>query len=384
MGRWGSFEVVALLILAPCVLLLGCGKSGGGSQGGLVTPSVNVVRIDARETDNNMEITGVVIPERQVEIRSRASGLVTSRRFKGGDSVTIGQLLFTIDPATYRTDEINARAALAQAQAALVQSQGDVDRYRPLLPDNAISGQTYDQAVALTTQNRAVVEARRAGLRQAGLNLSYTEIRSPIAGVIDEPKVDLGSLVTAGDTSLDVVSTLDPILVLFSLPEADYVRYVRASGANVATPERIPLTIILPDGSNYSLAGHIYAVSRTIADTGTLTIRGVFQNPSHLLRPGLNVRVVLPIAAPAPALLAPQRSVGDLLGRKYVYVVGPKDIVEQRFVTLGATVGELQVVQSGLRPGETVIIDGLQLAQPGKPVKATLTAMPSAAAAPGT
>jgi membrane fusion protein (multidrug efflux system) len=367
-----------LATAAACLGLQACG--GHTPSQSVAPPQVNVARVVERQSTNYVQMTGVVAPDQQVEIRSRTSGLVTSRPFKGGDNVSAGQLLFSIDKTAYLNDVLNARATLAQAQAALAQSQGDVKRYTALLPDNAIPRQTYDQAVSVTAQNQAVVQARDAALRQARLNLSQTEIRSPISGQIDQPKVDVGSIVSAGDTILDVVSTLDPVMVQFSLPEADYVRYARAYGLQPDQNRGVPLSLILPDGSRYPTAGRVDAISRTIADTGTLTIRGLFENANHLLRPGLTVRVELPVAAPSVTVQIPQRAVGDLLGRKYVNVVGAGNIVEQRFVTLGPTIGDQQVVASGLKPGELIVVDGLQSAEPGKPVAPT--SLPSASAPP--
>ncbi len=372
---------LALLATAAAGLgLQGCGGRTAPSQSA-GPPQVNVTRVVERQSTNYVQTTGVVAPNKQVEIRSRTSGLVTSRPFEGGDNVSAGQLLFSIDKTAYLNDLLNARAALAQAQAALAQSQGDVKRYTALLPDNAIPRQTYDQAVSVTAQNQAMVQAREAALRQARLNLSQTEIRSPIAGQIDQPKVDVGSIVSAGDTILDVVSTLDPVIVQFSLPEADYVRYARTYGLRPDKNRRVPLSLILPDGSRYATTGHVDAISRTIAGTGTLTVRGVFANANQLLRPGLTVRVELPVAAPSVMVQVQQRAVGDLLGRKYVDVVGARNIVEQRFVTLGPTIGDQQVVASGLKSGELIVVDGLQSAEPGKPVAPTTLLSASAPSA---
>jgi membrane fusion protein (multidrug efflux system) len=357
-----------------------CGPSAPG-----VEPSViaNAIRVSSHEAARTLDVVGIVQPYQQSDLRGRVSGLVTARFFQGGQGVKTGDLLYTIDPTQYQENIANARADLAQAKAAYSQSSGDVTRYGSLLKQHAVAGQIYDQAVSVAAQNAAVVAARQTALQLAKLALSYTKIVSPIAGQIDTPSVDVGSLVTAGQTLLGTVSTLDPVYVEFSVPEGAAIAFALQHNlpATQAAPSNMPpVTMVLPNGTIYPQTGKIGFAARTIATTGTLTIRAIFQNPARILRPGLNIRVRVQIGGLPHALLIPQRAIGDLLGRKYVFVAGANHIVEQRMVTLGPVVGDLQVVADGLKHGETVIVDGLQFVKIGQPIKVKIVPLESSGA----
>ena len=374
-------------LISTCIILaaaLSCASCGPDDSTKKTAPevSVNAVRVSGASVPATLEVVGIVSAYQQADLRSRVTGLVTARLFKGGQAIKTGQLLYTIDPTTYRNDVANADAALAQARAALAQAQADMGRYSRLLKSEAIARQTYDQAVSTAKQASAVVAARETSLRLAQLNLSYTRITSPLDGQIDNPQVDVGSMVTAGQTMLGTASTLNPVYVNFSVPEAVFVSYTlqhAGTGAQPGKPPAMPVNILLPDGTPYSLTGQMETGARTIASTGTYSIQAVFENPSQVLLPGMNVRVKVVGGQLSGAILIPQRAIGDLLGRKYVYVVGPKNIVEQRMIDLGAVVGELQAVQKGLKDGDVVVSDGLQFIRPGAAVKVKLVPLVSSA-----
>ena len=339
-------------------------------------PRVNVMEVVQREATVTGSAVGEVRAFREVELRPQVSGTVRSIHFKPGQRVTEGELLFVIDPRPYEASLAKEQAALADAQATLARARQDVERYKPLLPENAIPRATYDAAVAEMKSAEAAVRQRQAAIRQLRLDVQNTEVRSPVTGQIGIQQVEVGGLATAQQTVLATVSTVDPVYVEFSVTEADYVRYVRAAEARKAagnTARTNPVELTLPDGSEYPQRGTVAFAERAISGaTGTLAVRAQFENPQRLLRPGMNVRVRLVYEQVPDALLVPQRAVTELLGRQFVTVVGEGNKAEQRPVELGERVGELWIVKSGLKPGERVIVDGTQKAPPGTVVAPTL------------
>jgi membrane fusion protein (multidrug efflux system) len=332
-----------------------------------------VVQRDATVTG---EAVGEVIAFRSVELRPQVTGTVRSIHFDPGQRVQEGELLFVIDPRPYEASLAKEQAALADAQATLARARQDVERYKPLLPENAIPRATYDAAVAEAKSAEAAVRQRQAAIRQLRLDVQNTEVRSPVTGQIGIQQVEVGGLASAQQTVLATVSTVDPVYVEFSVPEADYVRYVRgaekrkAAGGSAAAN---PVTLTLPDGSEYPHPGKVVFAERAISGaTGTLGVRAQFENPKRLLRTGLNVRVRLVYDQVPDAVLVPQRAVTELLGRQFVSVVGGDNRAEQRPVELGERVDGMWIVGSGLKPGERVIVDGTQKAPPGSVVAPTL------------
>ena len=356
---------VATLILAAC--------KEAPPPPAPMAPEVVVETLAGRTTPLTVDVVAEVKAYREVDIYSRVSGQLVKQAFKPGQKIKDGDLLFSIDPRAYDEAIIDAQAKLAEAEAVLARARQDVARYKPLLPDNAIPRQTYDQAVASEQQNAAVVKARRAGLERARLDRSYAEVRSPISGQIGLQKLEVGALATAGQTVLATVSTLDPVVAYFSIAEVDYLNLAkrfmqeRKEGKGEA---KNPIELILADGSVYGETGEIDFADRALnAATGTLTLRAVFRNPSGLLRPGMNTRVRIVYEVAQDALLIPQKAVTELLGKQFVAVVGEGDKVEQRPITTGARIGELWLVRSGLKAGERIVVEGVQKAQAGVVVK---------------
>ena len=356
---------VATLILAAC--------KEAPPPPAPMAPEVVVETLAGRTTPLTVDVVAEVKAYREVDIYSRVSGQLVKQAFKPGQKIKDGDLLFSIDPRAYDEAIIDAQAKLAEAEAVLARARQDVERYKPLLPDNAIPRQTYDQAVASEQQNAAVVKARRAGLERARLDRSYAEVRSPISGQIGLQKLEVGALATAGQTVLATVSTLDPVVAYFRIAEVDYLnlakRFMQEREAG-KSEDKSPIELILADGSVYGEAGAIDFADRALnAATGTLTLRAVFPNPSGLLRPGMNTRVRIVYEVAQDALLIPQKAVTELLGKQFVAVVGEGDKVEQRPITTGARLGELWLVQSGLKAGERIVVEGVQKAQAGVVVK---------------
>ncbi len=357
-----------------CPLLLGALLATGGCKetskpAPPPPPEVIVQTLAGQTTPLMVDLVAEVKAYREVDIYPRISGQLIRQSFKPGQKVKEGELLFSIDPRAYDEAIIDAQAKLAEAESVLARARQDVARYKPLLPDNAIPRQTYDQAVAYEQQNTAVAQARRAGLEKARLDRSYADVRSPISGQIGLQKIEVGALATAGQTVLATVSTLDPVVAYFSIPEVDYISFAKRFQAQ-KRESKAPIDLILADGSTYAQSGQLDFTDRALNPaTGTLTLRAVFPNPDGLLRPGMNTRVRIVHEVAQNALLVPQKAVTELLGKQFASVVLAGDKIEQRPIRTGARIGELWLVEEGLKAGERIVVEGLQKARPGTVVK---------------
>lgn len=369
--------LIAVFATLPMLLLAAC--KGDKVAVPAPPPEVIVQTIAPQTTPLSVDIVSEIKAFREVELRPRVSGLIIKQAFQPGQKVKEGDLLFVVDPRAYDEAVLDAQARLAEAEAILVRARQDVARYKPLLPDNAIPRQTYDQAVAFEQQNAAIVQARRASLEKSRLDRSYAEVRSPVSGQIGLQKVEVGGLASAGQTVLATVSTLDPVVAYFSIPEVDYLHYqqhFRKSGKSTDDP----IELVLADGSVYAEQGRADFVDRALNPaTGTLTIRAVFRNPNGLLRPGMNTRVRIVYEVAQNAILVPQKAVTEMLGKQFATVVGAGDKVEQRPIRTGPRLGDRWVVEDGLKPGERIVVEGLQKARPGTLVKPVAEAVPPAA-----
>ncbi|HLW11645.1 MAG TPA: efflux RND transporter periplasmic adaptor subunit, partial [Casimicrobiaceae bacterium] len=366
----------ALGSLAACIAaatLVGCSKQASAPPPS--PPSVLAMQVIQRDATVTGELVGRISAFREVALLPQVTGTVQKILFEPGQRVRENQLLFVIDPRPYQASLSEALGAVADAEASLARAKQDVARYEPLLPDNAIPRATYDTAVAAEKSAQAVVTQRRAAVDAARLDIAHTEVRSPVTGQIGLQQVEIGGLAT-GQTVLATVSTLDPVYVNFSIPEADYIRVMRRTGSREAAAAQAranAFQLTLPDGSTYEHPGSFDFVERAIsAATGTLAVRLKFANPQDLLRPGMNVRVRVVLDEIPDALLVPQRAVTELLGKQFVSVIGADNKAEQRLVTLGDRIGELWVVKSGLKPGERIVVEGMQKAPPGTIVAPTM------------
>lgn len=345
------------------VSIAACSDDGGKPPAAPPPPQVTAMQVIPRSATVTGEAVGEVRAFREVELRPQVTGSVESIHFKPGQRVREGERLFVIDPRPYRASLAQELAAMADAQTTLARARRDAARSEALVKKKFISPAAHDSAVAAVKSAEAAVAQRRAAADRLKLELQNTEVHSPITGQIGEQQVQVGALATAGQTVLAVVSTLDPVYVSFSIPEADYVR-LDAKDREAAS--RRPIRLVLPDGSPYGETGAFDFAERAISGTtGTLALRALFPNPHNVLRPGMNVRVGLIYEEIPGALLVPQRSVTELLGRRFVTVVGADNRAEQRPVELGARVGESWIVKSGLKPGERVIVEGVHKAPSG-------------------
>jgi membrane fusion protein (multidrug efflux system) len=382
----------ALGLCFAALIVFGCSKSDTKQAGGSgpapaaaragpaapapPPPKVDVMQVIERDAAITGELVGTVSAVREVPLRSQVTGTLQKILFDAGQRVRVGQLLFVVDPRQYDAALAQANAALADAEASLARARQDVERYKPLLPYHAIPRATYDAAVATEKSAQALVDQRKAAIRSAQLDVKNTEVRSPVDGQIGTQQLEIGGLVVASSTVLATVSTLDPMYVTFSIPEAEYVRYMKSHGTVAQArkqAEASTFNLILPDGTTYAYPGKFDFVQPAVSGaTGTLQLRTRFPNPDNLLRAGMNVRVVVTIAEVQNALLVSQRAISELLGRNFVIVVGADNKAEQRPVTLGDRVDNLVIVKSGLAAGERIVVEGVQKAAPGITVNPTM------------
>src|SRR3954454_93629 len=346
-------------------------------------PEVVVQPVDVKDTPVQAEFTGEIRGGEDVEVRARVAGYLQSQNYDEGTVVRKGQLLFVIDPKPFQATVARAQADVAEAKARHSRAEIQVNRLRPLVADNAVSQQDLDNAVASEEASRASQAAAQAQLTSAQLDLGYTRVISPITGLAGNRQVDVGSYVGSPQpTVLTVVSSLDPVRFDFTISEAEYLAYARATKAvagkrSGTSPE---LELVLADGSVYPGKGRITVVGRGVdAETGTLPLQATFPNPDGLLRPAQFGRVRLPVTTRKNAILIPLRAVQELQGTYNVYVVGNDSVAQIRPIKPGNRVGSNWVITDGLEPADKIVVEGLQKVRDGVKVRPT-----AAKAAPDT
>jgi membrane fusion protein (multidrug efflux system) len=364
------------------ILLAGCNAHGDAPAKPSPPPAeVTVMRAQPRAVTLVEEYVGQSEAVQTVEIRSRVQGLLQRQAFKDGARVRQGDLLFVIDPQQFEAALAVAQANLAQAEAAAANSALNLARVSRLVADNAVSQQDMDSATARDRTDRAAVEAARAAVTQAQLNLGYTRITAPRAGVVSKSLVKPGSLVVVSQTLLTTLYSADPIYVNFSLGEQRMLELTRrARGSAQADVFRLRLV----DGSEYPHPGKLDFVDAVVdPKDDTLRVRIVVPNPDGALRPGQYVQVLVPSARIADAILVPQKAVQELQGLKSVFVVGADNKAAVRQIKASHRLGSDWVLDEGLAAGDVVVVDGLLKVQPGAPVKpvfAPAAAVPAPAA----
>ena len=344
--------------------------AGAGAQR---APQVSVTEIQPTELDMTTTLQGRTASYLVADVRPQVAGILQKRLFKEGSEVKEGQALYQIDPAVYEAAVASAKAELQRAQAVLYQTRLTANRYTQLVKTNAISKQNNDDAQAAYKQAQAAVAAAEAGLKNAQINLDYTTVRSPISGRIGRSLVTPGALLSAHQAqNMAVVQTLDPIYVDVTQSSKEILSLKKdiASGKLKTKGGAIPVTLIMEDGTKYPQTGEL-TLSEVSVDpgTGTITLRAEFPNPDNILLPGMFVRTELPQGTMEKALLVPQRAVmREAHGTPYVYVVEDGKIATRRLVA-HRTQGQNWIVEEGLKPGEKVVIEGLQRIRPGVPVQ---------------
>ena len=364
----GKKKVMALaLVVASMLAVTGC---GGKQAAGPSETLVKTMQVIKRDTPIIYEYSGFVEAQNEVQMKARVTGMITEKYVNGGDKVEKGQLMFVIDPRTYQATSWNYQAQVASAQADLSRVRRDAERYQKLYEQGAVSKQTLDNTMAELEQSEAKVEAQKALLAAAQVDLGETNVVAPFSGKVSANDLAVGTFVTSGTTVLATISNSDPVRVKFSLAEAEYLKLVAAKGTDGTAPLE-NLTIVLADGSTYPLKGKLTQVDRSISEgTGTLTLKAEFDNPDKVLLPGMFAHLQANIGTKKDALLVPQRAVTEIMYKTFVYVVNSENKVEMKEVKLGARVGRLWVVESGLDGTENIIVEGTQKVKKGSAVKA--------------
>jgi len=363
-GRWATLAAAALIITA-------CG-AGAPPEPDAEPPAVGVVEVTLQEINPSMEFVGKIRAQNTVELRARVEGFLVEQGFAEGGAVDKDQVLFRIEPEQYEAALAQARASLAAEQAALTRASLERSRLETLREQQSVSQQQLDNVVAQELAAEAAVQSAEAGVQKAELDLSYTEIRTPIAGVIDRAAFDVGNLVGPSSGVLATVHSLDPISATFSVSEALYLevasraqqnnRTIRAPSDERAMQPRIRF----PDGTLYPELGQFDFFDNKVDEaTGTILVRAVFANPDQLLLPGQFVNMVIEQKEAKQALLIPQAAVLTDQAGRYVLVVDAENKVEVRRITTGQRFNADWQVTEGLAEGDRIILHGIQKVRPG-------------------
>lgn len=365
---------VAVLATVSALALAACGEAPQPpATGGGGVPQVRVITVQSQRLPLTTELPGRVAPALIAEVRPQITGLVLQRRFKEGSDVKAGDVLYQIDPATYRANVDSAQATLAKAEANLVTVRLKAGRFKELSAIKAVSQQDADDAAASLLQAEAEVSAARATLQTQRINLDYTRITSPISGRIGRSSVTAGALVTANQSSaMATVQQLDPIYVDVTQSTSTLLALKRSMDAGTLKTGTAKVRLVLEDGSVYAQPGKLQFSDVTVDQTtGAVTLRAEFPNPRAELLPGMYARAVLEEGVLEQALLVPQPAVGrDTTGKPYAFVVDAEGKLQQRTVTTDRAVGDQWLVSEGLKPGDVVVVEGQQKARPGQPVQA--------------
>jgi membrane fusion protein, multidrug efflux system len=407
-----------LALLLATIALSGC-QSSSKAQNQMAFPPalVSVIEVQAQDVPLYGEYAAQTFARDMVEVRGRVDGYIEKRLFQVGSDVHAGQTLYILDLRPYEADVqkakgdvaqseanlefakkqvalIQAQANLAQANANLVKAQQDVERLQPLVKDEAAAKQDLDNAVAALEVNKANVaaltasveqarlqtrtsidsaaaqlESNKALLRTAELNLGYATIQAPISGRIGDSLIEVGGLVSkTSSLPLTTIVPLDPIWVRFKVSEAEYLEYQKSK--NRQENVNMPIQIILANGSVFSHKGQVQnTVNQVDVKTGTLEVQATFPNPEHTILPGQFGRVRLRTQEVKNVILVPQRAVQELQSMQSVFTVGPDNKAQARNIVTGDRVGDSWIVTQGLKPGDKVIVEGVQKVRPGAPVQ---------------
>ncbi len=349
---------VAAMFAASSIFFGGCGDKEQ-QQAQVMKAQVKAMKVIQRNTPLASEYAGHLVGTEEVKVQSKVNGNIVEKFVVGGQYVEQGQLLYRIDSRQYETAVLQAQAQAAEAEVRLNNARIDLARYEELLKDGAIPEQQATTQAATVRSYEAALAANEASIKLAMENLADTNIYAPMSGQLGVDDVAVGTFVSAGQTTLVTLGAPDPIFAQFSISESDYLHFMTVQNMQ-SDHNPIDVTITLADGKEYPFEGRIVEVDRELANsTGSLIMKAIFPNPSGLLMPGMFARVKLTGEVIPNAILVPQRSVQQLLGKSFVMVVGKDNKSEARTVELGDQVGSYFVVTSGINTSDTVIVEGL-------------------------
>lgn len=346
--------------------LLGC--AGEKEKPAPPPPGVAVAPVVQQDVSTRQEWVGTMTGNVDADIRPKVEGFLLTRVYAEGKLVEKGEVMYQLDRRQAQAAVEQAEGNLARAQAALSQAEIDVARYTPLVAQKAVSQAELDKAHSFRSAATAMVQADQATLNNAKLNLGWTTVTAPITGIAGVSKSQIGDLITP-NTVMTTVSSVNPIYVDVNIAEQDYLRFSRAKSGESGGHD---LELILGDGSVYPRRGRVLFLGREVdTRTGTILVRAEFPNPGDVLRPGQYARVRATTETRKGALLVPAASVSELQGVYQLGVVGADNKVTIKTVKLGPQFGDMWVVESGVQPGEIVIVDGLQRVRTGVVVAPT-------------
>lgn len=360
-----QLHALGVLIVA-LIICVGC--SSNAEKPAPPPPGVTVTSAIQKDVPIHQEWVGTMLGNVDADIRPKVDGFLLSRLYTEGSYIEKGAPMFQLDKRQAQAAVEQAQGNLERARASVGQAQIDVRRYTPLVAQRAISQAELDKALSSETAGKAAVDANQAVLDNAKLNLGWTTVTSPISGIAGVSKVQIGDLMTP-ITIMTTISSVNPIYVDFNVAEQDYLRFVREKTGRLAGQD---LELILGDGTVYPRRGHALFVNREVdSRTGTIQVRGEFSNPGNVMRPGQYARIRAVTELRKSAVLIPQQAVSELQGVYQVGVVGADNKVTIKTVKLGPQSGDMWVVESGLQAGDNVVIDGLQRIKTGMTVAPT-------------
>jgi len=379
-----KFWIGGALCLAVIGLIIGAiyPKRVSGAQPSSI-PAVEVAQVEQKDVPIYSEWIGTLDGLTNADVRAQVTGYILRQGYQEGASVKKGQLLFEIDPRPFQAALDQAEGQLAQAKAMLANAQAvqrrtelDVNRYTPLAQEEAASQQDLDNAVqnnlaakATVATAEAQIKTDEAAVETAKINLDFTRLVAPIDGIAGQAQLQVGALVNLGSGPVTSVSTVDPIKVYFTVGEPQYLAFRKRYPTETqreAADKGLHLQLILADGSVYPYEGTFYFADRQVNEsTGAIRLAGLFPNPGNILRPGGYGKVRAVVRTQPNALLVPQRAVAELQGGYQVAVVDQENKVSIRPVHVGDLAGNQWVIEDGLKPGERVVVEGLQKLRPG-------------------
>ena len=351
------------LLLGIALWLAGC---GGDSAPPAPPPAPVTVQTVGKSTITSYQTyPGTVVPLEEVQLRAEVTGQVTKILFEEGQTVTKGQQLYEINPRVYQSQYGEAQANVARARANYQQAQRDAERYTRLHEQDAIAKQAYENALTELESAKTQLEAAQSTANVAQTNLQFSKITAPFTGTIGITEVELGDLVSAGQTTLNTLSTTDPMAVDFEVNEKQLPRLLQL----LEQPADSVFTIRLPDGSDYDAYGELMLIDRAVnRQTGTIRARLKIPNENGYLRAGMNCTVRVRQRSDEPQLTIPYRAVNQQMGEYFVFVLGDSSKVEERRINLKQRVDEQAVVQDGLEEGERIAVSGIQKLKDGAKV----------------
>jgi RND family efflux transporter MFP subunit len=379
MPRRLAFAFAPLLAFA---LAVGCGEQAPAPI--QAAPAVvSVAQLQEREVSDYADFTGRTEATESVDIKARATGYLTEVLFKEGDTVKEGDLLYRIDDRTYKADLDKYKNEVARHHATINRLNADLARAKRMRASDAISREEFDKITTNRDESSALMAAAEAAAKRAELDLSFTKVYAPISGKISRTNITKGNLVTQDSTLLTSIRKVDPIWAYFDVDERTVLeiqRQIRQGKFKSYRDAEFPVHLGTQIEKGFPHKGIIDFVDNTLdPGTATLRVRGVFDNKDGALQPGMFVRIRIPIGEKRKALVVPESALGSDQGRRFLYAVTDKDVVEERPVEVGSLRDGLRVIESGARPGEWVIVSGLQRVRPGVTVKPHKVEMPGPA-----